>query len=162
MVTAQAQRDSLDAADGDSTFHRLILDALDQLDDPVVIFDKNWCYLFVNKVGWEVLNRPKSEVLGNNVWELLPQLKGSEYQKAARQAMRTQQNKQIEEYYPYAQQWYTTKFYPLPNALVAQMKDITELKETRRINDQLHGSLAEAMEVYWSDENKKRRRQQAS
>lgn len=134
-----------------------VIHALDLLDDPVVIFDKDWRYQFVNKVGWEVMGRKKSEVLGKNVWDLYPHLVGSEYQRAAMRAMKEQQKIEIEEYYPHRQAWYRTKFYPSKHSLVAQMHNITDLVETKKINDQLTGTLEEAMTVYWSEENRHRR-----
>jgi hypothetical protein len=56
-----------------------------------------------------------------------------------------------------SRKWFSTKFYPGNNVLLAQARDITELKEAENINDQLNGSLEQAMEVYWSDVNRDKR-----
>lgn len=108
------------------------VNALDQLEEPVVIFDKDWCYQFVNKAGWEALGRPRSEILGKNVWRLFPHLKHTEYKKAALEAMREQRFIEIEEYYPHQRLWFRTKFYPSKDSLVAFMQDITDLVEMRK------------------------------
>jgi len=131
-----------------------VINALDMLDDPVVIFDDKWRYQFINKAGWNVLDEDRAEVLGRNVWQLRPHLKDSEYKKAAYRAMKTQMTVEIEEFYPKTQFWYKTKFFPSSHSLVAQMKNITEYRNAQLMNTQLLGDLEQAMEAYWSEENR--------
>lgn len=135
------------------------INALDLLDDPVIILDKHWRYQFVNKKGWEVLHRDPSEILGYNVWKLRPDLNKTAWKRLAKKAMATQQKLDLEEFYPRSQRWYATTFYPSPNYLLAQMKDITVLQEAKRTNDELLGTFEQAMKAYWSDSNRIRREQ---
>ena len=139
-----------------------IIHALDMLDDSVVIFDNNWCYQFVNAAGWRVLKKQPTEILGHCVWDVMPHLKNTAWKKTALEAMKTQTTLEIEEYYTASGRWYITKFYPATYSVVAMMKDVTELKEAKHINSQLMGTLEEAMEVYWSDENRVRRQKNKS
>lgn len=135
-----------------------LINALDLIEDPVIVLDAKWRYQFVNKAGWDVLKKDPEEILGRNVWQLRPDLLKTEWKKAATRAMRTQTPQQIEEFYPQSKRWYITSFSPSPHAIVCRMEDITELKEARTINDQLFGTLEQAMESYWSTENTSRRR----
>lgn len=128
--------------------------ALEVLEDSIAIFDQAWHFQYVNKAGWETLQRDKSEVLGKNVWKVLPDLENSEFKIAAIEAMKTQTIIEIEEHYPRRRQWYKTKFYPSTTGLVAQTKNITRLKELEHVNSQLAGTLQEAMQVYWNEKNK--------
>jgi PAS domain S-box-containing protein len=139
-----------------------IINALDMLEDPVIVFDKNWCYQFVNKTAWEQLEGDKSEVLGMNVWKMSPQMVGTNYHTAAYESMQEQKKVEIEEYYPHIKQWYKTIFYPSENSLVAQMQNITELANAKDLNNQMMGTLEDAMEVYWSDKYREHRQNKKS
>lgn len=133
------------------------INALDLIDDSVIILDNDWRYQFINQAGLGALKCKRSDILGKNVWELRPDLKNTVWKRAAHEAKKAQQLVQIEEYYPRSQRWYATKFIPTPNSMVAQIKDITELKYTQEMNKQLTGSLSQAMEIYWDKRNAGRR-----
>lgn len=133
------------------------LHALEVLEDSIAIFDQAWRCQYVNAAGWETLQRNNHEVLGKNIWKVLPDLAKSEFKNAALEAMRTQTTREIEEYYPRRRKWFKTKFYPSTTMLVVQTKDITPLKEFEHMNSQLAGTLQEAMQVYWDEQNKFRR-----
>ncbi|MEO8104909.1 MAG: PAS domain-containing protein [Candidatus Saccharibacteria bacterium] len=128
--------------------------ALEVLEDSVAIYDQAWRCQYVNAAGWDILGRDKSEVLGKNLWKVLPDLENSEFKKAALEAMQTQNIVEFEEYYPRRRLWLKTKFYPSTIGLVVQTKDITRLKDLERMNSQLAGTLEEAMQVYWDKNNK--------
>jgi PAS domain S-box-containing protein len=122
-----------------------LMEALDSLPDSIVVFDSDWRYVFVNKAGWKRLARPKTEVLGENVWELNPKLNNSDYKKEAYRSMSSGQRATVVEYYPHNKLWYETTFYPAENILVAQMKDITEAKSMKILNEHLTEGLDNAM-----------------
>lgn len=132
----------------------LLVTALNAMDDIVVVLNKDFRYTFINAVGWEVLDFQKTEVLGESIWDLFPSLKKSEFKTSASQAMERQIKIEIEEYYPRVEKWYRTKFYPSNSLLMVQMTDISDLKRAQEINSQLMGDLQQAMEVYWSEENR--------
>lgn len=135
-----------------------LFEILNQFNESIVIFDDKWRYLFINKTGWEVLGMSKGEVIGKNVWMVLPHLKDTKFEVAAKSAMRTQQVISIEEYYPHRQMWGRVKFYPTAKMLMVKIEDITDLRNEQQINDQLLGDLQPAMEIYWSERNLTRRK----
>jgi PAS domain S-box-containing protein len=134
-----------------------LLSVLDSMDDSFYILDHKWRLVYINESGLTTLGRQKFDTLGKNIWALLPGLRKSEYYRTAHKAVRTKEKAELEEYYPVNRKWFLTKFYPGNNVLLAQARDITELKEAENINDQLNGSLEQAMEVYWSDVNRDKR-----
>ena len=134
-----------------------VLATLNNLDDPVVILDKNWRYMFINETGSRVLEKSEQEVLGQNIWELFPDLENSTFKKRAYDAMQSQIKLEIEEYYPSIKKWYKTQFYPSENMLMIYLANITELQRAQEMNTQLMGDLEVAMEIYWSEENRARR-----
>lgn len=134
-----------------------LIQALDALEDPVIIFDAKWRYHFLNKAALKVLNLMPDQLLGRVIWDVRKDLLDTEWERAIRRAMDSQTPQEIEEYYPRPAKWYNSSFYPSANSVVARMRDITELKETQNVNEQLMGSLHDAMEVYWSDHNRSKR-----
>lgn len=122
-----------------------LMSALDIIEDPIVIFDDQWRYVFVNEVGWTVLGRKKQEVLGRVVWELMPHLRDSDWKKGAYKAMATGRRVRVKEFYNHSGFWYETNFYPSKKMLVALMKNITEAKKMKQLNDQLMDALEQAM-----------------
>lgn len=134
-----------------------IFDILDKFIESIVILDKTWRYVYLNEIGWRVLDRPKDEVLNTVVWELLPHMKGTEFEMAAKLAMKTQQRQEIQEYYPHRNETYQVRFYPSSEYLLIKIENISELIKAKEISEQLMGDLQSAMEVYWSEENKERR-----
>lgn len=131
-----------------------LLDVLNQMSESIVIFDKNFRYIFINSNGWEILGLPRKKVIGKNVWDLLPHLKGTNFEIIAKNSMNKMQPASIEEYYPHRQMWARTNFYPSKEILMVKIDDITELKNEQIINDQLMGDLQPAMEIYWSERNR--------
>ena len=138
------------------------LQALDVLDNSIVIFDKDWKYVFVNKFGLTVLNKPKEDVIGKKVWDLLPHLDKSEFKRSAYDARKHQIIISTEEYFAHRREWFRTTFYPFSDMIMVKIINVTALKQEQEVNAKLSGALQEAMEIYWSDANKKLREQKAN
>jgi PAS domain-containing protein len=131
-----------------------LLEIMCAFNDSIAILDTHWRFAYVNKKGWEVLNRPRKEVMGHNVWELFPHLIGTKFEVAIKYSMKTQKMTQIDEYYPHRDMYAQTKFYPTSKFIMMQATDVTELMHERSVNDKLMGDLHGAMELYWSQHNR--------
>jgi PAS domain-containing protein len=134
-----------------------LFEVMNQFDESVVIFDDSWRYLFINNKGWELIDMAEEKVIGKNIWQLFPRLKGTQFERSAKIAMGTQEVAEIEEYYPHRQMWGRTKFYPSEKIIMVKIDDITELMKEKCVNEQLLGDLQPAMEIYWSERNRVRR-----
>jgi PAS domain-containing protein len=127
--------------------------ALDAQEDPVVILDKRWRYIFINKAGYAEMRRSPEDVLDKNIWELYPFLLKTQFGLAAKRSMKMQIVMEIIEYYPHRAEHFRVQFYPAAHSMAVHISNITDLVQAQSINTQLLGELQDAMEVYWSKEN---------
>src|SRR5690606_13348825 len=58
----------------------------ERITDAFIALDNNWNYTYVNKKAAELHNRPPEELIGNNIWELYPQLVGTSFYDALLEA----------------------------------------------------------------------------
>jgi PAS domain S-box-containing protein len=113
---------------------------LDSLTDGFMTFDRDWRFRFVNQEATRRLRRDRSELLGRNVWELSPEVVGSDSHRELHHAAAERESVAYEEFDPALERWYAHKAYPMPNDGVAvYFQDVTERK---RIREQLDADVA--------------------
>lgn len=77
-----------------------LYDILERMSDGIVALDKNWNYIYVNKLGAEMLGRKPEDLIGKHIWTEFPEGIDQPFYKAYHNAMEKQINIRIEEYYP--------------------------------------------------------------
>jgi PAS domain S-box-containing protein len=130
---------------GTATTSQDVLSALGSLEYPIVVLDRKWRFVFLNNSAWRDMGRDEHEVMGQVIWELSPHLVGTKWHKAAYRAMESGKRVRVEEYYPHRDAWFESKFYPSQETLVTMMKDVTEERKIRAMNEQLIDTLEKAM-----------------
>jgi PAS domain S-box-containing protein len=126
---------------------------LERISDAYIALDTQWHYTYVNKKAAEYLRKPKSELLGKNIWELFPDLVGSKLYTEIQEAMAKQMPAKIETHFEPFNEWYENEIYPSSNGLSIFWRNITVRK---RAEDELRESekrfrhLADAMpQIVW-------------
>lgn len=126
---------------------------LDHLSTGFFSVDKNWVFNYANPASQSALGLPPSEVVGKNVWELHPQLVGSEFYHAYHKSMHERVVVEVVNYYPEQDKWYHTTSYPLDEGIAVSFTDITNRKkaeEARLLSDERFHTLTEAMpQLVW-------------
>jgi serine phosphatase RsbU (regulator of sigma subunit) len=46
-------------------------------EEPIAVFERDWCIRFVDEAAAELLGRPAGELIGRNIWVALPELAGT-------------------------------------------------------------------------------------
>jgi len=105
---------------------------LRRIGDAFFAVDEDWTITYWNSRAAEVLGRPAEEVMGEDLWEMLPEAVGSAFDDAYHEAMETQQPVIFEEYYPPIERWFRVTAYPDPDGLSVYFHDITDEKERDR------------------------------
>lgn len=62
---------------------------LDHITDGVLLLYRQWKFRNVNRAAARLLKRPSTELIGREIWAEYPDLVGSSYEKAYRQAAGT-------------------------------------------------------------------------
>ncbi len=120
---------------------------LESISDPFVVQDDEWRFQYFNAAAERVFSESgmeKEQVTGSVVWDLFPQIVGTEVEKRMRQAFDSRTPTSFESYSPQTGSWSELFCYPLPDGgLGTQWKDITERKKS----EEAARYLAKASEV---------------
>jgi signal transduction histidine kinase len=114
------------AAESAELFTREVLESI---TDPFVVIDKEWRYRWVNTPAIAVFRAdrvPAGGVVGRVVWELYPELIGSDFEREMRRSVTESKPVTFEAFHPETGRWTAMFCYPLPDGgLATQWKDIT-------------------------------------
>jgi PAS domain S-box-containing protein len=102
---------------------------LDSVTDIHILFDRNWHYLYVNQAGVCALDRPLDEVLGRTLWDVYPDIVGTELDRQYHRAMDERFPCTFDFYYPATNTWWENRFYPAHEGLAVFATDITKRKQ---------------------------------
>jgi PAS domain S-box-containing protein len=106
-----------------------ILMLIDSLNEGIFVLDKEWRYIYLNRLAEELVGRPREELLGKNVWQLFPEVVDTIIYTESLKAVQEKQARQFEVFYPPLNKWFESKIYPTPEGLTVFSRDITERKQ---------------------------------
>ncbi|PKM02162.1 MAG: diguanylate cyclase, partial [Gammaproteobacteria bacterium HGW-Gammaproteobacteria-7] len=98
---------------------------LEHLDDGFCRLDRSWRLVELNGRAVALLQRPRSELLGTLLWDLLPQARGAELGVALQEVMDLGIARRIETFSPQYQGWYRIHAYPHADGLYLFFSDIS-------------------------------------
>jgi PAS domain S-box-containing protein len=141
LLEAEASR-----ADSERS-ERFTREILESIADPFVVQDAHWRFRYINAKAAEVLGvagHAAHELIGKSVWEVYPQVVGTEVERGMRRAATERIPVSFEARSANGYQWSALFCYPLPDGgLATQWKDITE----RKRSEEAARYLARASEV---------------
>lgn len=116
-----------------------IRDILNSIGDSFVHLDKEWRFTYINAQAEHIWKAYSNEELrGKVLWDLYPEIRGTETERYLRQAMETRQPVVFEAYYPEIHQWYDVRVYPAEDGGITEfLGDITERKLLEQERDRL-------------------------
>jgi PAS domain S-box-containing protein len=114
---------------------------LNSVADVHIVFDRQWRYLYVNEAAARAMRRPREQIVGHTLWELFPDIVGTELDRQYHRAMEERVPVDFEFYYPTLKTWWGNRFLPAPEGLAVFATEITDRKraeeELRRLSGQL-------------------------
>lgn len=120
---------------------------LESITDAFFALDQQWRFTYVNSEAERVLQRPRDELLGQNVWEEFPEAVGSTFYTEYHRAVAEQITVEFEEYYPPLETWVEVKAYPSEAGLVVYFRDTNRRKraeeELRKSEERLRAVLVQ-------------------
>ncbi|PEN08811.1 histidine kinase [Longimonas halophila] len=114
---------------------------LESISDAFFAVDTQWCFTYLNDRAEQLLNRPREDLLGRNVWDEFPEAVDLEFYTAYHNAIETQESVHFEAYFPPLGTWFQVNAYPFEGGLSVYFDDITEQRE---LEDTLRRQQAEA------------------
>src|SRR5215208_992369 len=131
--------------------HRRIENILESITDEFLALDREWRFTYVNERGLVSAQGVKGEeltredLLGENIWELLPGLVGTPIYQELHRALREQETVHFEAYSPLTDRWLELHVYPSEEGLSVYVQNITERKRAQEeIETRTHQQAAVA------------------
>ncbi|UIO98774.1 ATP-binding protein [Halobaculum sp. CBA1158] len=113
---------------------------LERMTDGFHVYDDEWRTTFLNEKARRIVSEAADvdlsteEIVGSDIWELVPEAVGSEIHQRYHRAMETQESQEFETYYEPLGIWLEVRAFPSPSGLTVLFRDVTD--EKRRV-DQL-------------------------
>ena len=104
----------------------------DRIDDAFWALDDEFRFTYINDRAEELLQRSSAELVGENVWEVLPWLEGSNAREELEAAMAAGSPGHYEDYLEPNGRWYDVRVYPAESGLSVYYRDVTDRKERER------------------------------
>src|ERR1700752_1796146 len=99
---------------------------LSNVSDVHILLDREWRYICVNDAAVESIGRSREEILGRTLWELYPDIRGTELEQAFLNAMDQRVPVTLDFHHQGTDTWWINRAYPAPEGLAVFATDITE------------------------------------
>jgi signal transduction histidine kinase/DNA-binding NarL/FixJ family response regulator len=110
---------------------RFAWEALEHISDVFFTFDSSFRFVYKNAAGAEIGRRLGKEILGECLFDLVPELRGTILESNFRRAMEQRVALEFEYYYEPFASWFHYQIYPLPDeGIIMYARDITEKRKT--------------------------------
>lgn len=127
-----------------------LLAILESVTDAVFTVDPQWRFTYLNHSASLTLG-PREDLLGQSVWDVFPELRGSAFQTGYEEAFRTGRRVRVEAFAPSFDAWYEADAYPGDGQLTvffracsdrrrAEAAEVLEV-EIRRVVEQVDGHV---------------------
>ncbi|MEX0268161.1 PAS domain-containing protein [Leptolyngbyaceae cyanobacterium UHCC 1019] len=101
---------------------------MSSINDGLAVIDRDWGFTYVNDQYCEMVKIPRSRFLGESIWDIFPDVVGTEFYHQLHQSMTEQTPTQFEYFYHTSNQWYENRVYPSPDKLTLFTVEITDRK----------------------------------
>jgi PAS domain S-box-containing protein len=124
---------------------RLLADRLTNLlgsiTDALLTLNHDWRFTFVNSEALRMLGRPSDSLIGSNIWEELPELTGTDFQRGLCLAMKDGAGGQFEAFFVPLKGWIGVNCYPSKTGLSIYFSDITQRRKDQDALRELNTDL---------------------
>lgn len=97
--------------------------------DSHIVFDRQWRYVYVNEAAVRSIGESREGILQQTLWQIFPDIVGSELEAAYRRAMDERVPVTLEYHYESTDTWWHNRFFPAAEGLAVFATDITESKK---------------------------------
>ncbi|MDS0477908.1 PAS domain S-box protein [Natrinema sp. 1APR25-10V2] len=122
-------RDMTDRYEREQELESELQRILDRISDAFYALDEEFRFTHVNGQAEELLQQSESDLLGEVVWDVFPDARGSRGDEAFHTALERQEAVSYEEQFPTLDKWFDVRVYPSETGLSVYFREITERKE---------------------------------
>jgi diguanylate cyclase (GGDEF)-like protein/PAS domain S-box-containing protein len=115
---------------------RKLFNAFESMADALYTVDKNWRFTYLNKEAERLLQRPREKLIGKVIWKEFPDLIGTRFESAFRQAVEQNRPAAFEDLSVPLNTWRELRIFPSQDGLAVYFTEITERKRLLEIERQ--------------------------
>lgn len=112
-------------------------ETLDEIQDALFFFDREWRFTFANETGEQFIQNPKSRLLGSVLWDLYPEAYDSTFGEVYRRTMDHRVVSTNRDYYAPLDTWFEATAYPIEEGVAVILRDVTDDQKRREELDQV-------------------------
>jgi PAS domain S-box-containing protein len=101
---------------------------LHSIDEGFVVFDRDWRYRYVNDRAAALLQHPAASMIGMAIWDLFPEIVGTEIEAKLRRASAETTPVAFEAFYKPYGRWFRIRIFPTLDGFSALLEDTTDRK----------------------------------
>lgn len=105
---------------------------LSSITDAFYTFDRDLRYVYVNEATTRMFKLPEASFLGKTLFDLFPDVEGNIFHREIKLALKEQEPRVFENYYPPFDRWFENRIYPTPNGLSVFTAEITVRKRVEQ------------------------------
>lgn len=103
---------------------------IESITDGFFTVDEQWRFTYVNQKAEQILQRDRTELLGQNVWQVFPEIVGSTLEREFHNAINQKVAVTFEDFHPPLGKWFEVHAYPAGDGLSVVFNDITKRKQS--------------------------------
>ncbi|RKH38571.1 PAS domain S-box protein [Corallococcus sicarius] len=109
-----------------------LIDVFERMSDASFSVDADWRFLYVNREGERVMGFTRESLVGQRLWDVFPDIVGSNFERSYRQAITAQQPVEFVEFYPPFQAFFEVRAFPVQDGLSVFFRDVTEQRRSQQ------------------------------
>lgn len=100
---------------------------LARISDGYYSVNSAWQFTDVNRQALQILACSAEDLLGKDLWEVFPGLRGSVFEEGYRRVMLQREPEELKAFYPDHQRWYEVQAYPTDDGLSVYFRNVTDI-----------------------------------
>ena len=125
----QAEQERLQLLHSEQAARNQITKILESITDAFLAIDREWRFTYVNQQAERLLQRKRSELLGQCIWDEFPEAVTSLFDQEYHRAVTEEVSVEFEAFYPPLKTWFSVHAYPGEQGLSVYFEDINERKQ---------------------------------
>ena len=119
------------------------IETLHSIRDGLFVFDADFKYLYVNPQGERMTGKPKGDLAGKCMWDVAPDILGTDFERVCRRVMTTREPETFEAIHSMRDRWMEVGVFPnrYTGGLTVVFRDISDLKSAREDRARLSQEL---------------------
>jgi PAS domain S-box-containing protein len=101
---------------------------IESITDSFLILDTEWRFIKTNEAFRIIAHKTNEQLIGNNIWQMFPTLRGRLTEEMLKRALATQETLKFTEYFARPNLWFRVAAYPSAEGLTVFVKNITRQK----------------------------------